>query len=139
MRRVLAATAVGLAVIAAGLVGWRIGVGSAPAPISASGPLTTASLRSATGEDVGDVVFSSGGSRWVYMSVDMDSDDVKSGNQTVVCQLVGKDGRVIPIGTFRLSGGYGSWGADTGNVGPLSGARLVSAGGTVLATATFTT
>ena len=31
MRRVLAAAAVGLAVIAAGLGGWRIGAGTAPA------------------------------------------------------------------------------------------------------------
>jgi hypothetical protein len=138
MRRVLAATAVGLAVIAAGLGGWRIGLGtqSGPAPSSASGPLTTASLRSATGQDVGDIYYYAGESRWVYMSIDMDS----AGDQAVICQLVGKNGQVTQIGTFRLADGYGSWASpDPGNVGTLSGARIVSANGTVLATAAFTT
>jgi hypothetical protein len=56
----------------------------------------------------------------------------------VTCQVVGKDGRVSNVGTFQLADGYGSWGSpDPGNVGPLSGARIVSADGTVLATATF--
>lgn len=135
MRRVLAATAIGLAVIVAGFGGWRIGQGASPPSNSAEGPLITASLRSGTGQDVGDVFFYSGESRWVYMSVDMDS----AGNQAVICQLVSKDGQVTQIGTFRLADGYGSWGSpDPGNVGKLSGARLVTADGTLLATATFT-
>jgi hypothetical protein len=136
MRRILAATAIGLAVIVAGVGGWRIGLGASPATNSAAGPLTTASLRSGTGQDVGDIFIYSGKSRWVYMTVDMDS----AGNQAVICQLVGKDGQVTQIGTFRLDGGYGSWGSspNPGAIGTLSGARLVSANGTVLATATFT-
>jgi hypothetical protein len=48
------------------------------------------------------------------------------------------DGRVTTIGSFQLTDGYGAWGSPApGNVGSLSGARLVSANGTVLATATF--
>jgi hypothetical protein len=51
---------------------------------------------------------------------------------------VGKDGRVTKIGSFQLADGYGSWGSpDPGNLGSLSGARIVSANGTVLATGTF--
>jgi len=135
MRRMLAATAIGLAVIAAGVGGWSIGLGSTPALTSAAGPLTTASLRSATGQDVGDIFSFSGKSPWVYMSVDMDS----AGNQVVICQLVGKDGQVSQLGKFQLADGYGSWGSpDPGTVGKLSGARIVTANGTVLATATFT-
>jgi hypothetical protein len=134
MRRLLAATAVGLAVIAAGLGGWRIGAGTAPAASTASGPLTSASLLSATHQNVGDIFVYWGKTRWVYMSVDLES-----GNGTVKCQVVGKDGQVTTIGSFQLADGYGSWGSpDPGNTGPLSGARLVSANGTVLATATFT-
>lgn len=133
MRRVLATVAVGLAVIVAGLGGWRIGAGTAPAASTAAGPLTSASLLSATHQEVGDIYVYSGRSTWLYMSVDLGS-----GNEAVTCQVVGKDGQVSKIGSFQLADGYGSWGSpDPGNLGPLSGARIVSADGTVLATATF--
>jgi hypothetical protein len=133
MRRVLATAAVGLAVIVAGLGGWRIGAGTAPAVSSAAGPLKSASLLSATHQDVGDIYVYSGSSTWLYMSVDLGS-----GNAAVTCEVVGKDGQVSKVGSFQLADGYGSWGSpDPGNVGPLSGARIVSADGTVLATATF--
>ena len=131
MRRMLAAAAVGLAVIAAGLGGWRIGVGTSTS--SAATHLTTASLLSGTHQQVGSIFLYSGTPSWLYMSVDMDS-----GQQTVTCQVVGTDGRVTTVGSFQLADGYGAWGSpDPGNVGPLTGARLVSANGTVLATATF--
>jgi len=136
MRRALAATAVGVAVIAAGLGGWRIGAGSSPSPAtsSASGPLTTASLLSATHQNVGDIFLYAGTKRWVYMSVDLGS-----GDESVTCQVVSADGQVTKVGSFRLNDGYGSWGSpDPGSTGTLSGARLVSGDGTVLATATFT-
>jgi hypothetical protein len=135
MRRLLAATAVGLAVIAAGLGGWRIGVGNAPAASSAAGPLKSASLLTATHQEVGEIYVYSGRSSWLYMSVDLGS-----GDEAVTCQVVGKNGQVSKIGSFQLADGYGSWGSpNPGNVGPLSGARIVSANGTVLATAAFGT
>jgi hypothetical protein len=133
MRRVLATAAVGLAVIAAGLGGWRIGVGATPSASSAAGPLTEASLLTGTQQHVGAVFVYSGTPGWLYMSVDMGS-----GSGTVTCQVVGTDGRVTTIGSFRLADGYGAWGSpDPGYLGPLSGARLVSPNGTVLATGTF--
>jgi hypothetical protein len=133
VRRVLAATAMGLAVIAAGLGGWRIGAGTGPAVSSAVGPLTSADLVSATHQEVGDIFVYEGDKRWVYMSVDLGA-----GNEAVTCQIVGTDGRVTTLGTFRLADGYGSWGSpDPGNLGALRGARLVSADGAVLASATF--
>jgi hypothetical protein len=56
----------------------------------------------------------------------------------VTCQVVGKDGRVSTIGSFRLADGYGAWGSpDPGNLGDLSGARLVAANGTLIASGTF--
>jgi hypothetical protein len=133
MRRVLAAAAVGLAVIAAGFGGWRIGVGTAPTASSAASPLTSASLVSATEQHVGEVFLYSGTPGWLYMSVDLES-----GSGTVTCQVMGKDGRLTTIGSFRLTDGYGAWGSpDPGYLGTLAGARVVSANGTVLATGTF--
>ncbi len=131
MRRVLAAAAVVFAVVAAGLGGWRIGLGgTGPAE---SSELTSASLHSATGAEVGDVYFYSDETRWVFMSIDMGS-----GNEAVKCQLVSENGTVTQIGTFRLADGHGSWGSpDPGIVGSPAGARLVSDNGTVLASGTF--
>jgi hypothetical protein len=136
VRRALAATAIGLAVIAAGLGGWRIGAGTspAPAPPTAAAPLTSASLLSVTHQDVGNIFLYSGAQRWLYMSVDLGA-----GDESVTCQVVGTDGRVTTVGKFQLAGGYGGWGTpDPGNAGTLRGARLVAANGTVLASATFT-
>lgn len=132
LRRALAATAMGLALFGAGLGGWRIGVGTSAT--SAAGQLASASLVSATHQNIGNIFLYSGTPRWLYMSVDMES-----GQETVTCQVVGTDGHVTDIGTFQLADGYGAWGSpDPGNIGTLSGARLLSANGTVLATATFT-
>jgi len=123
---------VGVAVIAAGLGGWRLGAGTAPAP--SSGRLASADLMSATHQEVGDIFVYSGKTRWVYMSVFL-----RSGNDLVTCQVVGDDGQVTTIGSFHLTDGHGSWGsADPGTTGSLHGARILSADGTVLATATFT-
>jgi hypothetical protein len=129
MRRVLAATAALLAVIAAGLGGWRIGVGSAPAS-----PLMSASLVSGTSQDVGKVFYYSRDPGWLYMSVDMGL-----GDGMVTCQVTDSHGRFTTVGSFRLADGYGAWGSpDPGELGTLTAARLVSANGTVLATGTFT-
>jgi hypothetical protein len=134
VRRALASVAVGIAVVAAGLGGWRIGAGPSPAASSAAEPLTSATLLSAAHQDVGDIFLYSGAERWLYMSVELGA-----GNGTVRCQVVSTDGHVTTVGTFRLTGGYGGWGApDPGNVGTLRGAQVLSADGTVLATATFT-
>jgi hypothetical protein len=133
IRRALAATVMGLAVIAAGLGGWRIIVGTSPSTNPAEAPLTSASLLSATHSRVGNIFLYSGTPRWLYMHVDLGT-----GNESVTCQVVGADGQATVIGSFRLTDGYGAWGSpDPGNVGTLTGARLVSANGTVLATATF--
>ena len=126
----LAVAAVVLAVIVSGLGGWGL---RAVTSSSSGSPLSSAALLSASHQTVGEIFVHDGSPRWVYMSVDMDS-----GNGTVTCQLVGKDGHVTTVGSFRLHDGYGSWVSSRplGN-GPLAGARLLSADGTVLATASF--
>jgi len=130
-RRVLAAAAVVVALLGAALGGWGLHASTAPA---ASASLTSATLVASNDHDhVGQVFVFNGQPRWMYMSVDLES-----GNDTVICQLVGADGHITTVGSFRLADGYGSWGSPawTGDGSPV-GARLVTANGTVLATASF--
>ena len=129
IRGALAAAAVCLAIIGAGLGGWRVGVGSEPE----ASQLTQANLVSTTSQPAGKVFYYTGEPGWLYMSVAMGS-----GNGAVTCQVIGADGRVTTIGSFRLADGYGAWGSpNPGDLGQLTSARLVSADGTVLATGTF--
>lgn len=130
-RRVLAAAAVVVALLGAALGGWGLHASTAPAESSAlrAGTLVATSDHDA----VGHVFVYNGESRWMYMTVDLES-----GNDTVICQLVGPDGHITTVGSFRLADGYGSWGSPAWtNSGPPVGARLVTPNGTVLATATF--
>jgi hypothetical protein len=118
---------------AAALGGWRIVGGPSPSASSATARLTSASLLSATRSSVGSVFLYSGTPRWLYLHVDLES-----GDELVTCQIVGTEGRTSTVGSFRLADGYGTWGSpDPGNIGAVTGARLVSADGVVLATATF--
>jgi hypothetical protein len=130
MRRMLAAAAVGLAIIVAGVGGWRFGVVTAP---TAAGPLSAATLLSATHQNVGRVFVYSGTPGWLYMSVDLGS-----GNGAVTCQVIGENGQVTTVGSFRLADGFGAWGSpNPGYLGELSGARLVAPNGAVIASGTF--
>jgi anti-sigma-K factor RskA len=133
-RRMLAAAAVAAAVIVAGLGGWGLRAATSSPPASS---LSSAALQSAGHQTVGKVYVYDGSSRWMYMSVDTDSGQ---GTVTVTCQVEGTDGRFVTVGSFRLRGGYGSWGGPVpANAGSLTGARLVGSDGTVLATASFPT
>jgi hypothetical protein len=130
-RRALAAAAVVVALLGAALGGWGLHASTAPA---ASSALTSATMVAASDHDnVGEVYVYTGDQHWMYMSVDLES-----GNNTVICQLVGANGHITTVGSFRLADGYGSWGSPawTGDGSPV-GARLVTANGTVLATASF--
>lgn len=135
-RRMLSTAAVVLAVLAAGLGGWGLSTALSP-PSQAE--FTSAALLSADRETVGNVFLydDNGSPRWVYMSLYMES--MESSDVTVNCQLIGGDGHIIHIGKLRITDGYGAWGSsDSISSGPLSGARLVSANGTILASASFT-
>ena len=102
------------------------------------GALSSAALLTASHQTVGKIYFYDSGSQWLYMSVNIGSDSDAAGNGTVVCQVEGPDGHVTTIGSFQLTGGYGYWGSpDPVTNGPLTGARLVTTTGAVLATATF--
>jgi len=132
-RRLLAAAAVAVAVIVAGLGGWDLHGAT-------STPLSSAAFVTASHQTVGKIYFYDSGSQWLYMSVNIGPGSGAAGNGTVVCQVEGPDGHVTTIGSFQLTGGYGYWGSPAPVTnGPLTGARLVTTTGAVLATATFTT
>lgn len=128
-RRVLAVAACSLAVAGAGLGGWGLRPAARPSwPL-----LRSAALVSPARDRVGQIFAYAGDSAWVYMWV-----DIGSGDGIVTCQVTGRDGRVITVGEFRLADGHGVWGSPDGAGNSLlSGARLVTADGTVVATATF--
>lgn len=130
-RRVLAAAAVVVGLLAAAVGGWGLHAATAPA---ASSALTSATMIGTDDHShVGQVFVFKGQPGWMYMSVDLES-----GDGTVICQLVSANGHITTVGSFRLADGYGSWGSPawTGDGTPV-GARLVTANGTVLATASF--
>jgi hypothetical protein len=135
-RRMLTVAAAALAVVACGLGGWALRGATAPAGggSTAQSPLREATLTSATHQSEGKVYLYDDSPRWLYMGVDTHS----SSNDTVVCQLVERDGKVITIGSFSLKGGYGAWGSpDPIAASDVTGARLISSDGMVLASASF--
>jgi anti-sigma-K factor RskA len=133
-RRLLAAAAVAVALIGGG-VGWGLRDATAPASSSAQAALSTAALVTSDHQNVGQVFVYNSSPWWMYMSVNMEG----QGNATVTCQLEMADGHFQNVGKFRLTNGYGAWGSSPYTAGPgtILGARLLSANGTVLATASF--
>jgi hypothetical protein len=127
----VAAAAAAVLAAGGGLAGWMASGGT-------SGPaLHPATLTTARHQAIGRVFLDNqgdlGNSGWVYVSV-----DGAAGNGTVVCQLLGRDGRVTTIGSFGLDGGYGYWGSPETMPGTtVAGARLLTEDGRVLAAATF--
>jgi Putative zinc-finger len=135
-RRLLAAAAAA-AVIVAGVGGWGLRAATSSPPAS---PLSSATLLTATHQSAGKIYLYDSGSRWLYMSVNIGPGRGIAGNGTVLCQVVGPDGHVTTIGSFRLTNGYGYWGSpDPATNGLPAGARLVTTTGAILATATFST
>jgi anti-sigma-K factor RskA len=129
-RRMLAAAAVVLTIAVSGIGGWGLHAATSHPSTSA---LRSATLLSATHQSVGQVFVYNGSSWWMYMSV-----ATNSGNINVTCELEGTDGRITTVGSFKLVDGYGYWGSPVpSNVGQVTGARLVSTDGTVVASASI--
>lgn len=135
-RKLLAVAAGTLIAAACGLAGW--GLRTLPAPHEAPGSQGPAALTSATlitaGHQAIGTVFLHGGSRqWLFMTV-----DASTGNSTVICQLRDRNGHIITIGSFWLTSGDGYWGSpEPDQPAIITSARLITMGGTILATATF--
>jgi hypothetical protein len=140
----LAAAAAALA-LAFGFGGWAVGTvlsneAAAPSRPAEVGAGMLHAQLTAVGHGqgpVGEIYLHRGPPTWVYMSVDLaDAGNMYGGK--ISCVLVHKDGSTVRVGTFTLHHGYGYWGAPASvNPTTLSGARLTSADGTVLATAHF--
>ncbi|MCC5475174.1 zf-HC2 domain-containing protein [Streptomyces barringtoniae] len=137
----LAAVATALTV-AVGFAGWGIGtavesVVASTAPAAESEPMLVGDMISATrgGGKVGEVYAHPGTPGWIFVSVDSAG---PRGTYTgkVTCLLQHSDGTTVRVGDFPLSAGRGEWGvAAPGDLSTLSGTRLTTPGGTVLATA----
>jgi hypothetical protein len=139
-RRMLTVAAAALAVVACGLGGWGLRGAMAPSGgargTTAEAPLREAALLTPAHQAEGKVYLYDGSPRWLYMAVDTHG----SSNDSVICQLETRGGGTITIGSFRLEGGYGAWGSpDPIAASQVTGARLTTMTGTVLATASFTT
>jgi hypothetical protein len=134
--RVLTAAAVLVLVAAAGVAGW--GSHASPEPTGPAGraapdTLRTAALYTPGHEDIGKVFLHPGRHTWMFTDVDLDIKDT-----TIVCQLIDQAGRVITVGSFRLLKGDGYWGSpEPDQPAMITGARLITTAGTVLATASF--
>jgi hypothetical protein len=124
--------AAAVAAVVFGLGGWALG----SAGQGANQPeLRAAALVGPRHQQVGEVFTYAGpGHPWVYMAVD--TGDVHG---QVSCDLERAGGGLIPIGSFAVTRGHNAWGAAI-SVDPntVVGARVVTATGAVLATATFT-
>jgi hypothetical protein len=130
-RRPLLVAAAAVLALAIGATGWVIGDASRPAPAVATGQVVMASLA-ADHHPVGQVVIDTGSDPWISMALSIGDRDTP-----VQCQLRESNGRVITVGWFSLSKGYGYWAApitlstDT----TLDAAQVSDAQGRVLATA----
>jgi hypothetical protein len=133
------AAAAAVVALAVGLgVGWSTG-SNPPSPTQAGAgahpagtPVAEAALVEG-GQSVGRVSAYGGSTPWLFMTL-ADS----SAHGKVTCMVVTTDGVVRKVGTFTAKAGYGAWGAPL-PVPPkdVKKAEVVSAGGTVIATATL--
>jgi len=82
---------------------------------------------------VGTIYTATSTPSWVYMTIDTDH-----GTGTVTCQLQQRDGHIVTLGTFSVTGGYGYWGAPSPvDAATVAFARVVAGNGTVVAIAQF--
>ncbi len=101
-----------------------------------SGSPTPRVLRStftAGDRQVGTIYTATSTPSWVYMTIDTDH-----GTGTVTWQLQQRDGHIVTLGTFSVTGGYGYWGAPSPvDAATVAFARVVAGVATVVAIAQF--
>ncbi len=123
-----------LAAVLIAVVG--LGVGSLvrnhqPSPVSASSPALRVAALKAGGRGVGELMVSAGRPAWMFMTL-----EDASWSGLVTCEVVFADGHVETTGRFKLSGGYGAWGAPLrAPAGDVRKVRLITQSGSVYASA----
>lgn len=165
-RAAVAVTAAAAIALGFGFGGWAVGtaVEGSSAPSSQSSEaagsdqeLREASLLTPGHRPVGRIFAYTGSPGWLYMTVDLGQEGSASGAGVgtgsgdtgrqdaygeagdVTCRLERTDGTSIRVGEFSLDdGGRGHWGAPAPvDADTVSGARLLAADGSLLATAHF--
>jgi hypothetical protein len=129
-RRPMVLAAAVLVLAAAGALGWLgHSVLNRPNPESV---LKTAEIESG-GHWIGEAYAHTDTRSWLYVEVSS-----LPANGTVSCQLRLRDGRVINVGAFPVTGGAAQWGgpAPMTGTGPAE-VRILAADGTVIGTARF--
>lgn len=143
---VLAALAAGLAVLAGIFSLGRLSAqdteraaSSRDLPLSVVGShgrlrLATYYTPGSPRRKAGEIYLYLGRPAWIYMAVDN-----ARATEEVTCEVTSSSGRTARLGSFWLSAGRGAWAARIPvGMGTLQSARLVSLGGTVLASAVIT-
>ncbi|MGW7255112.1 zf-HC2 domain-containing protein [Streptomyces sp. NPDC054834] len=142
--RLRIASAAAALLVATGFGGWAVGTAiedvtagpSATSPGSGTEMLSGDLSSAAAGrKPVGEVYAHADPHGWVYMTIDL-AGAGKPYSGKVFCLLVHSDGSTVPVGALTLRGGKGSWGSPA-SVDPkaLTGARVTTSDGTLLATA----
>ncbi|GAA2266460.1 MULTISPECIES: hypothetical protein [Kitasatospora] len=141
-RFALPAAAAAAALAFGGVGGWVIGASQHPNPPVVSVPGGTSvghSLFSAklvaSGRTIGRALISTGPYAWFYMSLDAGGTSIAG---KIKCQIERGDGSSVTFGPFTVTAGYGHWdGPYPQSSAPVTGLRLLSADGSVLADAAF--
>lgn len=130
--------AAGLVALAGAAGGWIFGYSNgndAPADVNTQAdertviyaPLTTAQRQ------IGDAYVYPGTPPWIYLSL-----DGGTVSNTVHFEVVRRDGSAVPVGTFPVTRGHGSWGGPAPvDRNTLATARLTDGRGATVATARF--
>jgi hypothetical protein len=129
-RRLAVAVAAVLVAVALGALGW-VAHGALHRDVPAQ-DLMTAEVESG-GHWIGEAYAHTDTRSWVYVELSS-----LPANGTVSCQLRLKDGRVINVGTFPVTGGAAQWGGPA----PMAGSspaevRIIGPDGTVIGSAVF--
>jgi hypothetical protein len=136
--------AAGLVALAGAAGGWILGYSNgngAPADVDTQATQTTqadertiiyAPLTTAQ-QQIGNAYVYPGTPSWIYLSL-----DGGTASNTVHCEVVRRDGSAVPVGTFPVTHGHGSWGGPAPvDRNTLATARLTDGRGATVATAHF--
>ncbi|MEU9112229.1 hypothetical protein AB0D04_10630 [Streptomyces sp. NPDC048483] len=144
--RLRIASAAAVLALGFGFGGWALGttienMASGPErPVQTGSEMLQANLTGAGaqhGQPAGEIYAHPGSPSLVFMTVDLDDAGIPYTGK-VTCLLERTDGTTVRLGTFTLHDGYGYWGAQASvDLSTITGARLTTADGRILATAHF--